>query len=157
MLNSLFNIFFQVSLTLWVGAIAFFSFVIAPGVFRELPREVAGDLISKIFPQYYYWGYIFGAVAFLSLFFKGLVSSPFPIARLGLLLVMLGCTFYAGVKIHPEAHLTKTVLRTMEDGPEKEIKQKEFSNLHRQSVIFNSLVLLSGLIVLILTAYPKNS
>ncbi len=157
MLNSLFNIFFQVSLTLWVGAIAFFSFVIAPGVFRELPREMAGDLISKLFPQYYYWGYLFGIVATASLFLKGIFQAPFPAVRLILLLFMLGCSFYAGVKIHPQAHLAKTVLRTMEDGPEKEIKQKEFSKLHRESVILNSLVLLSGLLVLILTAYPKNS
>jgi len=157
MLASFLNILFQISISLWVGSIAFFSFIVAPGVFRELPREMAGDLISKLFPQYYYWGYLFGIVATASLFLKGIFQAPFPALRLALLLFMLGCSFYAGVKIHPQAHLSKTILRTMEESPEKEIKQKEFSMLHRQSVIFNSLVLLSGLIVLIITAYPKNS
>lgn len=36
-----------------LGGMAFFSFVFAPMVFRELPEEMAGRLIRRIFPLYY--------------------------------------------------------------------------------------------------------
>ncbi len=65
---------------------------------------------------------------------------------------MLGCTFYAGISIHPKAHLMKTVIRTIEDGPDKEKKQGEFRSLHRKSVYLNLIALLAGILVIGLTA-----
>lgn len=153
---SLMNIIFSLSLSLWVGSIAFMSFIVAPTLFRELPKEVAGDFVSKLFPSYYMLGYLCGSAAFLSLLLKGLFDKPFPWFRLLLLVIMLGCTFYAGVKVHPEAHTVKVVLKSMEDGPEKEAKQKEFSQLHRLSVVLNSIVLLAGITVLCITAYKMT-
>lgn len=146
------NILSFLSLSLWTGSMFFFSFVVAPTAFREFPREMAGDIVGKIFPQYYLVGYISLIVAFISLLLKGIIDKPFPIVRLLLILLMLGCTFYAGLSVHPKAHLQKTVIRTMEDGPEKEIKQKEFSRLHRKSVILNLIALVSGVTLLLLFA-----
>ncbi len=153
MFSQIFNMFFLFTISFWVGSIAFMSFIVAPTLFRELPREVAGEFVSKIFPSYYMVGYICGSVAFLSLLLKGIFDKPFPWFRLLLLLVMLGCTFYAGVKVHPEAHTVKVVLKSMEDSPEKEAKQKDFSHLHRLSVILNSIVLLSGVIIISITGF----
>lgn len=153
---SFFSMIFLFATSFWVGSIAFMSFIVAPTVFRELPREVAGDFVSKIFPHYYILGYVCGSLAFLALLLKGLFDKPFPWVRLALLLLMLGCAVYAGAKVHPEAHLAKTVIKSMEDGPEKIAKEKEFSQLHRFSVILNSIVFLAGVVVLSITGFKST-
>ncbi len=146
------NILFLVSLSLWIGSIFFFSFLTAPTVFRELPREVAGEFISKLFPPYYILGYITLFIASISLTFRGILEKPFPWFRLSLLILMMGCTFYAGIKIHPKAHLVKTVIRTMEEGKEKDTQQAAFNRLHKLSVLLNSATFLAAVLVLIITA-----
>ncbi len=152
-MTSFLNILYLFSLSFWVGSIAFMSFIVAPTLFRELPKEIAGDFISKLFPHYYTLGYICGSLSFITLFLKGILDKPFPWFRLLLLIVMLGCSVYAGTKVHPEAHMLKTVVKSMEDGPEKETKQKEFGALHKKSVLLNSMVFLAGVLVIAITAY----
>ncbi len=153
---SFFNMIFFFAMSFWVGSIAFMSFIVAPTLFRELPREIAGEFVSKLFPHYYILSYVCGSLAFVSLLLKGILGTPFPWVRLALIVVMLGCATYAGAKVHPDAHLAKTVIKSMEDSPEKEIKEKEFSKLHRLSVILNSIVLLSGIVVIFITGFKTN-
>ncbi len=151
-MTQILNILFSLSMTLYVGSVVFFSFFTAPTLFRELPKEMAGNVVSKIFPNYYLLGYFTLIIAFISLTLKGILDKPFPIPRILLLLIMLGCTFYAGISIQPKAHLLKTVIRTMEESPEKEMKEKEFGSLHKQSVYLNIVSLLCGIFVILLTA-----
>lgn len=153
MISQLSNMLFFFAMSFWVGSIAFMSFIVAPTLFRELPKELAGDFISKLFPHYYTLGYICGFLSFIALLLKGFLDKPFPWCRLLLIVLMLGCSVYAGSKVHPEAHMLKTVIRSMEDSPEKELKQKEFTALHRKSVILNSIVFLAGVIVVAITGF----
>ncbi|MGH7889857.1 MAG: DUF4149 domain-containing protein, partial [Thermodesulfobacteriota bacterium] len=44
---------YLLSLAFWIGSIFFFSLFTAPSIFKVLPRETAGELVSHIFPQYY--------------------------------------------------------------------------------------------------------
>ncbi len=151
------RILFSLSMSLWIGSMFFFSFFTAPTLFKELPRPMAGEVISKIFPRYYLLGYCTLALALFSLLLTSILSKSFPWIRMALLSVMIGATLYGGLNLQPKTHVLRTVLRTMEDSPEKDLKQLEFNRLHKISVILNSIVLLSGLIVLILTAarsYP---
>lgn len=151
-MSSVLNIIFLLSLSLWVGSIFFLSFINAPTLFRELPREMAGEFVGKLFTPYFMLGYAAQGVALLSLSIRGLLDKPFPWVRIILLLLMLGCTLYAGIYIQPKAHLVRTVTRTMEEGKEKDLKQAEFSRLHKTSVILNSAVFLMGVVVIGVTA-----
>src|SRR5580700_1638162 len=54
--------FYLVTLAVWIGSIVFFSFVVAPTVFRTLKPEDAAALIRRIFSKYYLIGMICGAV-----------------------------------------------------------------------------------------------
>ncbi len=149
-----FNLTLNLFLGIWLGIMICFSFITAPTIFREIPRELASELISKIFSQYYLLGYACLAIAFLSLAIKGVFSKPFPILRCLLLALCFGLTFYAGAHLHPKAHLAKTMIRTLEEGPARENKQKEFGKIHRQSVILNGIVLLTVLLVFVLNFTP---
>src|SRR3990167_11241357 len=93
----LLNILFLLPLSIWTGAIIFFSFFTAPTLFRELPREMAGEVVSKLFPQYYMLGYLSLGIALISLLTKGFLLKSFPIVKLILMIGMLGCILYAGI------------------------------------------------------------
>src|SRR5262245_46977224 len=47
----------------WLGIMAFFSFVAAPGVFRAVDRRVAGEAVAAFLPGYYRWGLVLCALA----------------------------------------------------------------------------------------------
>jgi Mn2+/Fe2+ NRAMP family transporter len=50
----------------WVGVVAFFSFVVAPLVFRTVDRVAAGLAVSAVLPHYYRWGVVLTAVALVA-------------------------------------------------------------------------------------------
>lgn len=51
----------------WLGIMAFFSFVAAPGVFRAVDRRVAGQAVAALLPGYYRWGLVLSALAVVTL------------------------------------------------------------------------------------------
>lgn len=48
---------------LWLGSIVFFSFVVAPTVHGVLDRADASRLMASMFPRYYLFSIVCGAVA----------------------------------------------------------------------------------------------
>ena len=61
-----YNFIYLLSLVCWIGSIIFFSFIVAPIIFKTLDREKAGEVVRKIFPLYYKLGYICGALILFS-------------------------------------------------------------------------------------------
>src|SRR3989442_12723679 len=47
----------------WLGIIAFFSFGVAPLVFRTIDRAVAGKAVAAVLPRYYDWGLVLCGMA----------------------------------------------------------------------------------------------
>ncbi len=67
-MTTFFRYLYLLSLVLWIGGIVFFSFFASPSIFKILPREQAGQVVSDIFPKYHLLGYVACAVAMGSLF-----------------------------------------------------------------------------------------
>src|SRR5918994_3764753 len=63
MLTVILRFIFLLSIALWIGGMAFFSFMAAPSIFKVLGREEAGKVVADIFPKYYWQGIICGAIA----------------------------------------------------------------------------------------------
>jgi hypothetical protein len=76
-----------VALSLLIGAMATFSFVVAPAAFRLLPEEQAGKFVRGIFPLYYPIVTVLCALAGIALVAGGPILSKimFGMAALGLL------------------------------------------------------------------------
>jgi uncharacterized membrane protein len=66
MLN-IFRFVLLLSVVVWVGGLIFFTFFVAPSIFKVLPRELAGELVSNIFPKYWALGYVAGLLSLASL------------------------------------------------------------------------------------------
>ena len=79
---------YLVTLAVWIGSIVFFSFAVAPTVFKTLKPEDAAALIRRIFSKYYLIGIICAAVSIvcLGLLLADRAYSRWP-AILSLLLV----------------------------------------------------------------------
>jgi hypothetical protein len=143
------RVLFLLALSLWVGEIVFFSFVVAPTLFRHLPVEVAGRAVGAIFPRYYALGLGAGAVLLastLGLAWLAVARRAAWVAAAGLAGVMLVLTLFAATVIRPRAEALRPHLR---HGPAPEpAAQAEFDRLHRRAVQLNGLTLLLGLAVL---------
>ncbi|MDX1386269.1 MAG: DUF4149 domain-containing protein [bacterium] len=142
------------TLSLWVGSIFFFSFLTTPTVFATLPREMASQLISAIFPRYYTLGYVAGGVLLLTTLLEAILVKQLPWVRIVLVLLMLGSTLYAGMMVRPLVHDLKVEMKTVEEGTPrgKDLKAK-FDSQHRLSVILNLIVLISGLFLIGILAF----
>lgn len=57
-------------LGLWLGAMAFFSFVVAPAAFAALPQQLAGALVSRALGVLEIGGVIIGALLIVILIFS---------------------------------------------------------------------------------------
>lgn len=141
-----------VALGVWLGAIVFFSFVVAPQVFATLPRGEAGRVVSAIFPAYYFVGYACGALLLISAL--GLRARAPSATRAWTVAaavagLTLGVTLYAGVIVQPRAHALRASLH---DAAEGSAVKAEFDQLHRRAVQLNGSALIGVLILSGLTA-----
>lgn len=149
------------SICFWTGSIFFFSFFAAPSIFKVLPREVAGNVVSDIFPKYYLVAYVSGAVALISSIVLWLVYSHrdglmFGL-RIGALFIMLALAVFAGEVIRPQAVEARTEMRSLtETSPNYPKVHEKFRRLHKQSAIINSVVFLLGIAILFINAYTTK-
>ena len=148
--------FYLLSLTIWIGSIFFFSTIAAPSIFKILPRQTAGDLVSDIFPKYYLIAYVCGGIAFITsiiLWYKG-KPGALPLLRTFILFIMLGLAAFAGGVIRPQALEARSEMKSLaKDSPQFSEVETRFQKLHKQSVIINSVVFLSGIAIVFITAY----
>ena len=143
-LLAVFDSVYVVALTAWVGSILFFSFGIAPLIFRVLGAEAGARFVRVLFPRYYLWGAISGAVALPAYVAGPLCFPEFRGPRVGVqaLLILGGILLmlYGGNSLVPEIN------RARDEGPSG---HDRFVRLHRRSVRLNALVLVVGLGLLV--------
>jgi len=147
LVNTIFNFIYLLSLVVWIGSIVFFSFFVAPVVFKTLEREKAGELVGIIFPRYYKLGYVCGTLILLSFLVSGAEGIGLKWCAWG---IMILASVLAGVGVNPKAKLLKEKIKSAseEDKPGLEAK---FKSLHSLSVKLNAVTLFSGLWLLGLT------
>ena len=140
----LFDSAYLIALTAWVGSILFFSFGVAPIIFNVLGADAGGRFVRALFPRYYLWGAVSGAIALPSMVAVPLCFPEYRGPMVGVqALAIIGCTLimlYAGNSLTPE------ISRARDAGP---LSRQRFERLHRRSVRLNALVLLVGLGLLV--------
>jgi uncharacterized membrane protein len=150
-----FDTIYLIALTAWLGSILFFSFCVAPLIFKVLGSESGGKFVRALFPRYYAWGAIAGAVALPSFVAVPLCYPEYRGPTVAIQsTVILVCTLlmlYAGNSLTPAINAARDA------GLEG---RERFDRLHRRSVRLNALVLILGLGLLIAYAHrpaPKTS
>jgi MFS family permease len=146
--STLINFIYLLSLVCWIGSIIFFSFFVAPVVFKNLEREKAGELVGIIFPRYYMIGYVCGTLVLGVLLLSGLETAGLKWCAWGIMMLGTAC---AGLVVNPRAKALKEKLKVTSE-PEKSDLESHFMTLHSLSVKLNAAVLFAGLWLLWLSA-----
>lgn len=135
----------EIAVSLWLGAMGFFAFVVAPAAFASLDREVAGRFVGVVFPRYYLVGVVLGLVALAGLAGRRLTRGNRPWEWLPLLLVllMLALTSYAWAVVLPAAHAAREAMRRA-PADVAAVEAARFARLHRRSAVLNGAVMLAG-------------
>ncbi|MFZ1415600.1 MAG: DUF4149 domain-containing protein [Defluviicoccus sp.] len=119
-----------------LGAMLFFSGVMAPLIFTKLDAEVAGRFIRQVFPWYYLTVITLGSLAaFAVVFFRPADA------------IALACVALAGVTAR---HALMPSINRARDGviARELAAEKRFSRLHRLSVWINALQIITVGVVL---------
>src|SRR5215472_8887040 len=136
------------AIAVWLGAMGFFAFIVAPAAFGALERDAAGRFVSAVFPRYYGIGLALGLVAAFGLGVRWMAGPwrglDWTVA--GLVLLMLALTLYAGAVVLPAA-------RAAGGDPAAAMG---FARLHRLSSILNVIVMLSGILVVVIETVRRR-
>ena len=150
----------MVALGLWVGSIIFFSFFIAPTVFKVLKPEDAARLQRALFPKYYLVGVICAGIGIVcvGLLLAERAFGKWPGVLSLLLLAMMGATdFWLRQSVVPHmAEIREQRAAAMAAGKEAPVEiEEEWKSLHRLSVQINVAVLLAGFVLLFLVVFSR--
>lgn len=128
----------------WLGIMAFFSFVAAPGVFRAMDRRVAGEAVSALLPGYYRWGLVLSALAAATLLAIAVASHVGRRRH-------LASAVLAGVMVIVLAWTLAVTFPTA-DAARQARQDQSFALAHRSAVRLNVLVMVCAVAVLALQA-----
>ena len=133
------------ALGLWIGEVAFFSFVVAPSVFAALGPERAGEVVGAIFPRYYALGTAAAATAIVTgiLLARRAATPGWWTAAVLSLAIGLGATLWAGWIVHPRAQRLRVELQASGQLP---ATNPDFRRAHRTAVILNGAALVAALV-----------
>ena len=152
--------FYLVALGVWVGSIIFFSFVIAPTIFKVLKPEDAARLQRALFPKYYLVGVICAGVGIVcvGLLLAERSFGKWPGVFSLLLLAMMGATdFWLRQSVVPHmAEIREQRAAALADGKEPPAEvEEEWKSLHRMSVQVNVAVLLAGFVLVFMVVFSR--
>jgi len=145
-----------IAVSLWLGAMAFFAFVVAPAAFAALEREGAGRFVAVIFPRYYLAGTLLGVLALGGCVGRGILRGwrAWDWLPLGLVLLMLALTLYAWTVVLPAAHAAGEAMRQA-GAVTRSPEAVRFARLHQLSAMLNGVVMIAGVVFVVMEAMRR--
>ena len=151
LLLAIFDSVYLFTLAAWVGSILFFSFGIAPIIFKVLDPTSAARFVRVLFPRYYAWGVVSSAIALPAYLGVPLAFTEYRgwwVAVQSLLIIASILIFlYCGNTLTPQINAARDA------GPSEELR---FQKLHKRSVGLNAIVLLLGIVLLVTQATRRS-
>ena len=108
-------------LAISLGMMIFFSFVLAPMIFKILDAENAGKFVRKIFPYYYFVNLIFLSIAVI----------------LFVIISSLGLSFYITLSLAISFVFAQFILMPIINKFKDNNEEKKFKYAHGTSVLIN--------------------
>ena len=142
-----------IAVSLWLGMMGFFAFVVAPAAFGTLERESAGRLVTAVFPRYYGMGVALGLLALAALIWRsGGGRGGVDWVPLALVALMMVLTVYAMAVLAPQAEAAWAAVRAARSEGVPTAEALRFARLHRLSGILNLVVMGAGVVLVALEA-----
>jgi uncharacterized membrane protein len=141
---------YSLILSLWVGGMAIFTFIVTPVIFRSYPRDQAGEIVGRLFPGYFLYNLVLSIIV-LALFFI-IANDQSKIAyRFSLVCVMTAVliNLFIVFKLHPDAVRVKQQVTSFERESPDSPARKQFRKLHGISAVLNLTLLAEGIVLLV--------
>jgi uncharacterized membrane protein len=134
------------SLSLWLGADAFLSFVVAPGAFAILGnRDAAGMMVGFALGRLHFAGIFLGVVFLVARLARTHDFGSFTSAAALCVLLMVLLTATSQFTVSRRMEALRKEMVSVQNTPETDSRRVEFNRLHHRSVAFEGTVLLLGL------------
>jgi uncharacterized membrane protein len=134
------------SLSLWLGADAFLSFVVAPGAFAILGnRDAAGMMVGFALARLHFGGIFLGVVFLAARLVRTHDFGSFTSAAALCVALMVLLTAVSQFTVSSRMEALKKDMVSVQNTPETDPRRVEFNRLHHRSVAFEGAVLLLGL------------
>jgi uncharacterized membrane protein len=136
----------------WLGAIIFFSFAVAPGVFGILAsRDEAGAVVGSTLGRLHFMGVIAAIIYLVASLVLWRSSRTFgKIAALAVAIMLLS-TLVSSHLVIPRMDALRAEMVSVAATPAGDSRRAEFDRLHGVSVELEGGVLLMGILALFLT------
>ncbi|HXJ15129.1 MAG TPA: DUF4149 domain-containing protein [Candidatus Limnocylindrales bacterium] len=146
MVTTFFRTIEFLSLSLWLGADAFLSFVVAPGAFAILGnRDAAGMMVGFALARLHYAGIFLGVLFLVARLARthdfGSFASPAALC----VVIMVVLTAGSQLTVSNRMEGLKKEMVSVQNTPETDPRRVEFNRLHHRSVAFEGAILLLGL------------
>ena len=147
---------YNLVLALWVGGISLFTFIVTPVIFRSFGRDVAGEVVGKLFPGYFLYTLLLSILA-LILFLASRPSLRKSAHTWSLLLIAVAIIINTFVyfKLHPEIKKIKQEILSFEAAQESPLR-KRFGQLHGVSATLNVILLADGVALLAISTVLRK-
>ncbi len=138
----------------WYGTLLYFTFIQAPVLFRNLPRELFGQVQSVLFPAYYWISYICGILLVVTFHLlhplkNYAVQDCVKITALCLMLLFsLGQGLWIGPRVGA-LRVERQAAEQANDKPKADALTQEFNKAHGISSLFNLIVIIAGTVYLV--------
>lgn len=156
-MNNIWSFCYYLALSLWVGGISIFTFIVTPVIFRSFERDMAGKIVGKLFNGYFMYNL---ALSVLSLLL--IMTLRFLLGKTGfkMSLILVACAviinFFIIFKLHPEIVRVKQEVHSFEVQADNSPARKEFRKLHAVSASLNLLLLADGIALLFISSVLKK-
>ena len=147
------------SLSLWLGADAFLSFVVAPGAFSILgSRDAAGMMVGYSLARLHFAGIFLGLLFLVARLTRTQDFSSFTTAAALCVVLMVVLTAASQFTVSNRMENLKKQMVSVQNTPENDPRRVEFNRLHHVSVGYEGAVLLLGfaaMFLLVRESIPK--
>jgi uncharacterized membrane protein len=146
-------VLYDLTLALWVGGMAIFTFIVTPAIFRSFDRDMAGRIVGALFNGYFFYNLALAVIA-LVLVFVVWPDRAQTACKVSLLLIAIAIAInlYISFKLHPDIVEVKRQIASFETTPKDSPLRKQFTRMHAVSAILNLLLLADGVTLLVINA-----
>ncbi len=145
------HVIYNLVLSLWIGGITIFTFIMTPVIFKSFDRDMAGTIVGKLFPGYFWFNLVVSITALVLILFAGLSFAKSG-NKISLILIVcaLMMNMYVTFKLHPAIKQAKKEVHSVEERADSPVRKK-FRRLHATSASLNLLLLVDGVALLIIS------
>lgn len=145
--------FYNLMLSLWVGGISMYTFMVTPIIFKSFGRDTASAIVDKLFP--FYFPYILSVVSLALVFFliSGARRNALHKLTFALLIAGILIGLSLNLAVYPEVKKTKQEIVSFERTSIELPARKRFSLLHGISMGLNLVLLADGITLIVIGSY----